>query len=108
MSEEGIEFLGEGLFGHEAYGLVDGLAAFEEEDGGHVADAELRGEVAALVDVGGAHDGASFIFFLYLLDARGEGFAWAAPCGAEVDHDGFVCADDAVEVFFCDFHNVLF
>ena len=84
-----------------AYALVDGLATLEEEDGGDVADAELGGEVGALVDVGGTDDGAAFVLGGDLLDAGCEGFAGTAPGGAEVNHYGQRLLHDGVEVETC-------
>jgi hypothetical protein len=108
VSEESIEFLGEGLFGYKSDRFVDRLSAFEEEDGGDVADAETDRDGRALVHIGLTHSGAAFILVGNLLHNGSQSLAGTTPCSPKIYHSDRIVLQYLVEVFFCDcdFHDI--
>lgn len=79
--------------------LLDLVAALEDDEGGHGADADLLGDLGLLVDVdleevdllagGGVRD---------LLEDGADGLAGAAPGRPEVDDGGLLAVDDLLEL----------
>ena len=106
--EKGVDFQGEGAFLNGSYTLVFQFTVFEEEDGGHVADAEAGGDRRAFFHVGFAHGGAAFIFVGNFFHYGSKGFAGATPGGSKVDHYYCIVLQNFVEILFCDgdFHCI--
>ena len=86
--EERFDFFNESLFGSCAHTFVHDLTVLEEENGGHAADAEARGEFDVVVHVTFANDDATFIFFSKFFDDGRNLLAGTTPSGREVNDDG--------------------
>lgn len=79
--------------------FLDLLAALEEQKRGHGANAQLLGNIRALVDVE-LDELDVRVVFTVLLDLGSNSLARAAPGGVGVDHDELVALDGRVEVGF--------
>lgn len=77
--------------------LLNLFTALEEQEGGHGADAQLLGDVGALVDVE-LDKFYVWVVSAVVLNLGGDGLARAAPGGEGVDHDELIALNGSIEL----------